>query len=122
MVIKILTSQPLWWIQFILTLAVLGIGIVQFIRLYVNKSSLVKRTNVDLIIILGISIAIVGIAAQIFGMIMAFEAILTAADVSPAMVSEGFRISFYTTFYGLFVLLFSGIIWYVNKIKWEAIH
>lgn len=119
MAIQILIHQPIWWIQFILTIVMVLLAIFQFVKLYVNKVSTIKRTNIDLIIILGVTIAILGIAGQIWGMILSLEAIITAKDISPMIVSEGFKMSFYTTIFGLFVLLFSGIFWYVNKTKWE---
>lgn len=115
----VLFSQFGWWIQLFVTLTILGLGVYTFIKLYVVKSKLVSKTNIDAIIVLGGFNIILGICLQIIGMVMALEAIIQAADVSPVMIMGGFKISFYTTIYGMFTFLVSALIWYVNKIKWE---
>ncbi len=119
MVKDVLFSQFGWWIQFILTLVMLGLAIFQFIKLYIGKSNLIKKTNINAVLLLGVANAALGITCQILGIVLALEAIIEAADVSPQIIINGFMISFYTTIYGFFVFLISAVLWYVNKIKWE---
>uniref|UniRef100_UPI0032165DDB MotA/TolQ/ExbB proton channel family protein n=1 Tax=uncultured Draconibacterium sp. TaxID=1573823 RepID=UPI0032165DDB len=59
--------------------------------------------------------AALGILAQILGIVQALEAIRTAGDISPQLVMGGAIISFYTTIWGLIVLLVSLLLYYVLK-------
>lgn len=119
-IIDVLFSQFGWWIQLLLTVAILAFGFFQFVTLYFGKKTTLKKTNIDALLVMGVFTAAIGITCQILGMVMALEAMIQAADISPQMVMMGFKISFYTTIYGLFVFLISTIFWYLNKIKWEA--
>jgi biopolymer transport protein ExbB/TolQ len=57
-----------------------------------------------------------GLFFQTLGLYLAYQAIVEAADISPMLVMQGVFISFYTTFFGLGVFLFSLIIWYLLKV------
>lgn len=118
--VNILLSQPFWWIQFAMTVLILVVGIYQFVKLYVLKSTQVKKANIQLILVTGASTAVLGILLQVIGLVLALEAIIQASDVSPQIVLGGLKVSFYTTIYGFIVFILSAIIWYVNKIKWET--
>ncbi len=56
-----------------------------------------------------------GILAQIIGIVQALEAIRAAADISPQLVMGGAIVSFYSTIWGLIVLLFSLLFYYILK-------
>ena len=56
-----------------------------------------------------------GVLLQIIGIVMALEAIRAAADVSPEIVMGGAIVSFYSTIWGLVVLVISLLIYYVLK-------
>ena len=57
--------------------------------------------------------AVLGILGQFTGMYNALGAIGRAREISPQIVAQGFAESISTTMFGLFVLLISGIIWFV---------
>lgn len=117
---SILFSQPGFWIQLLLTFVLFTMGVIQAIKLYGLKSKTIKSTNINAILVIGVTVGLMGVLWQILGMVMALEAIIEAADISPQMVMEGFKISFYTTIYGFIVFILSAAIWYVNKLKWES--
>lgn len=59
--------------------------------------------------------AAMGILSQIIGIVMALEAIRAASDISPQIVMGGAIVSFYSTIWGLFVLLISLLFYYILK-------
>jgi biopolymer transport protein ExbB/TolQ len=63
----------------------------------------------------GLFAAALGVLSQIIGIVQALEAIRAAADISPELVMGGAIVSFYSTIWGLIVLLVSLLIYYVLK-------
>jgi hypothetical protein len=62
---------------------------------------------------LGLFTMITGILGQLIGLMMAFSAIEQAADISPAIIAGGLKVSMISTLYGLFIYLLSILIWFV---------
>ncbi len=58
----------------------------------------------------GIFAIIWGIFGQSIGLFSALQAIEAAADVSPAMIFGGLKVSFITTLYGTFIFLLAWLI------------
>ncbi|MDB4582611.1 MotA/TolQ/ExbB proton channel family protein [Draconibacterium sp.] len=56
---------------------------------------------------------IVGILGQLIGLYGAFSAIEEMGGGSPAMLMGGLKVSMITTFYGIFIYLFSLLIWFI---------
>lgn len=63
---------------------------------------------------------LIGIIWQMIGIMQAFTAIQEAADISPAIVMDGMKVSMYAPLYGLIVLFFSAILWFFLKWKIES--
>lgn len=59
---------------------------------------------------IGIFAIIWGIFGQSIGLFSALQAIEAAADVSPAMIFGGLKVSFITTLYGTFIFLLAWLI------------
>ena len=58
---------------------------------------------------------LMGIIWQMLGMMRAFTAIQEAADISLGIVMGGLKASMFAPLYGLFVLFFSALIWFVLR-------
>jgi hypothetical protein len=67
----------------------------------------------------GLFAMITGILGQLIGLYQAFIAIEEAADISPAMVFGGLKVSMITTLYGIFIYLFSLVLWFVMNFWYE---
>ena len=65
---------------------------------------------------IGLFAMVTGIFAQLLGLYEAFSAIEKAGDISPALVYGGIKISMISTLYGIFIYLFSLILWFVASI------
>jgi hypothetical protein len=59
---------------------------------------------------IGIFAIIWGIFGQSIGLFSALQAIEAAADISPAMIFGGLKVSFITTLYGVFIFLVAWLI------------
>ncbi|MCG8309584.1 MAG: MotA/TolQ/ExbB proton channel family protein [Cytophagales bacterium] len=59
---------------------------------------------------LGIFAIVWGIFGQSLGLFQALKALEASPDVSPAVVYGGIKVSFITTLYGMFIFLFSWLI------------
>ncbi|PLW98867.1 MAG: hypothetical protein C0593_04615 [Marinilabiliales bacterium] len=62
---------------------------------------------------IGLFSIITGITGQMVGLFAAFDAIEKAADISPALVFGGVKVSMITTMYGILIFLFGLIIWFI---------
>ncbi len=62
---------------------------------------------------IGLFSIITGILGQLIGLYTAFSVIEKAADISPAMIYGGIKISMITTLYGIIIYLISILIWFV---------
>ena len=61
----------------------------------------------------GLFTMITGILGQLIGLMSAFKAIEAAQDISPAIMAGGLKVSLITTHYGIFIYLFSILIWFL---------
>ncbi len=62
---------------------------------------------------IGLFAMITGILGQLIGFYQAFSAIERAGDISPALIYGGVKVSLITTLYGIFIFLFSMLLWFV---------
>ncbi len=94
----------------LLMLIVAGIKIYRIVALKEFNFKLL-----DLIRMAGSFAAAMGILSQIIGIVQALEAIRAASDISPQIVMGGAIVSFYSTIWGLIVLLISLLFYYILK-------
>ena len=59
---------------------------------------------------IGVFAIVWGIFGQSIGLFSALQAIEAAADISPAMIYGGIKVSFITTLYGMFIFLIGWLI------------
>ena len=65
----------------------------------------------DAILFWGAASAVLGFLGQCQGTYLSLTAILAASELSPAVVAQGFVISFLPTLFGLGILAFSAVAW-----------
>lgn len=71
--------------------------------------------NVHAILFWGVIAALLGFMGQCLGVYRSLTVIREAEVISPRMVAEGLRQSFYTSFWGFGLLVFSGVSWLVLR-------
>ena len=112
--------------NFLRTGGILGMSMITCCALLVLIFTFVKgydvfvRGNIDKkglvgILFFGSLAPLIGIIWQMIGMMQAFTAIQEAADISPAIVLEGIKMSMYAPMFGLIILFFASILWFILK-------
>jgi hypothetical protein len=111
------------WIQIFIALVILILLVINTMDLFFRKELKYRKSenSINTIIFLGVFSAIWGIFAQIVGIVQALGSIIEAADISPQILIDGFRISFITALTGLGTLLFSAVGWYILKFRFHAL-
>ena len=94
----------------IVTIIVAIVKIVQIVR----KKEFNLRL-LDLILMAGSLALAFGLYSQITGIIGALEAIRIAGDISPQLVMEGARISFFAPVWGFIVFIISLLFYFILK-------
>jgi hypothetical protein len=69
------------------------------------------RQRVDAILFWGVASAVIGVLGQCEGTYLALSAILAASEISPAVVAQGFVISFFPALFGFGILAFAAVAW-----------
>jgi len=68
---------------------------------------------------IGLFTMIIGILGQLIGLFSAFTAIEAAADISPAILAGGLKISLITSLSGIVIYLISIIIWFLLDLFYQ---
>jgi hypothetical protein len=90
---------------------IIAATILNFIRIVNGKYKADKQfLTIQDIKAVGIFAIIWGIFGQSIGLFSALQAIEAAADISPAMIFGGLKVSFITTLYGTFIFLVAWLI------------
>jgi len=101
-----------WIMIFIALIVVILIGIKTYDLLIRKKANL---QYLNAILFWGGVTAMLGIIAQLSGMWVSLNEILTAPDISAPMILTGYLSSFVPTLFGLIVFLVSAICWWSLK-------
>ncbi|WP_299580691.1 MotA/TolQ/ExbB proton channel family protein [uncultured Sunxiuqinia sp.] len=86
----------------------------------------VTKSGLGLILLFGSLAMVTGFLGQAIGLIMAFDAIEVAGDISPSLVAGGLKVSMITPVYGTILFILSLIFWgalkevYTRKSEQEA--
>jgi biopolymer transport protein ExbB/TolQ len=68
---------------------------------------------------IGLFTMITGVLGQLIGLFLAFTAIESAQDISPALLAGGLKVSMITTLTGTFIYLISILIWFVLDLWYQ---
>ena len=65
---------------------------------------------------IGLFAMIIGILGQLLGLYNAFTVLEQVNDISPSLVYGGIKVSMIATLYGIFIYLFSLVLWFVTSV------
>ncbi len=101
--------------MFILVIVILLLAVKKAVDLFGGKDLTNSQLEKGLhaIIFWGAISAVFGILGQITGIYNALNAIIRAEEIDPRICAAGFAQSFTTSIFGLNVLMFSAIVWFV---------
>jgi len=111
------------WVQILVILLMLVLGIVKFYQYYgnANLASQPFHKSHHAILFLGIFNLVWGMFTQLLGFVQALNAIIAAADVSPALIMEGLKNSFISPLIGLVSILISALLWAILHGRYNII-
>ena len=111
------------WVQILVMTGLVILAVIKFIQYYShsNLGKLPFHRSHHAILFLGIFSVIWGMFTQVLGFVQALNAIIAAADVSPALIMEGLKNSFVSPLIGLVTLLFASILWAILQGRFTSI-
>jgi len=109
-------------IQFILLVLILIITIQKAILYYGSKDpeKMPFHRSHHAILFLGVFGIVWGMFTQLVGLVQALNAIIEAADISPALILMGLRNSFVNPLIGFCTLLLAALFWAILQGKYSA--
>ena len=111
------------WLLLILAVVIIVLSIKKAIEL-LSKNDLNQATlesGINAIIFWGGICLVLGFFGHFLGLYNAMKAIDKADNISPAIVMEGYAVSLSTILFGLFIFLFSAIIWFTLHWRYKKI-
>ncbi len=97
----------------IMALLTIFVAVWKSFELFSQRTATTKLLD---LVLLGGSVALAtGLLSQIVGIVQALNAIMEAADVSPALVMGGAKVSFYAPIYGFVVFIISMLFYFLLK-------
>jgi hypothetical protein len=113
----------LLWVQVLVILLILILGVIKFRQYYGNDSldSLPFHKSHHAIMFLGIFNLVWGMFTQVLGIVQALNAIIAAADVSPGLIMEGLKNSFVSPLIGLVSILVGALLWAILQGRYTSI-
>ena len=111
------------WVQIFVMLLMVVMAVLKFRQYYGNQadlSSLPFHKSHHAILFLGVFNMVWGMFTQVLGFVQALNAIIAAADVSPALIMEGLRNSFISPLIGLVSLLVAALLWAILQGRYSS--
>jgi len=111
------------WIQIMAILLIIVMAVIKFKQYFSNAklTTLPFHKSHHAILFLGIFNLVWGMFTQVLGFVQALNAIIAAADVSPALVMTGLKNSFVSPLIGLASLLVAAILWAILHGRYNTI-
>ena len=110
------------WVQILVVLLMLVMAIIKFKQYYGNSNlaSQPFHKSHHAILFLGIFNLVWGMFTQVLGFVQALNAIIAAADVSPALIMEGLKNSFVSPLIGLVSILIGALLWAILQARFTT--
>ncbi|HDQ45516.1 MAG TPA: hypothetical protein ENN17_08480 [bacterium] len=113
---------PFMWPLLILTVTIITLSVKKTLDLFVREHLDLRQKEMGLNAILfwGVIAGSLGVTAQLLGIYLALGEIRKAADISMALVVDGYRVSFITTLFGLYLFIGAAILWFLLRWKYKV--
>ncbi len=111
-----------WPLTFSL-MAVIGLGLMSAATLFGRNAAagLVAKTWVDAILFWGGFAAISGVLWSIVGVIIAFQSIEAAGEVSATLIAGGIKVALVSSAMGVLILGFAAVLWFTLQFRWRVL-
>ncbi len=111
-----------WPLTFSL-MAVIGLALMSAATLFGRNATagLVAKTWVDAILFWGGFAFISGMLGSIVGVIIAFQSIEAAGEVSATLVAGGIKVALLSSVAGVMILGFAALLWFALQFRWRVL-
>jgi hypothetical protein len=111
------------WVQILVLTGLVALAVIKFVQYYRDSSlgRLPFHRSHHAILFLGIFNLVWGMFTQVLGFVQALNAIIEAADISPALIMEGLKNSFVSPLIGLVSLILAAILWAILQGRYTNI-
>ncbi len=111
-----------WPLTFSL-MAVIGLSLMSAATLFGRNAGagLVAKTWVDAILFWGGFAAISGMLGSIIGVIIGFQSIEAAGEVSATLVAGGIKVALLSSAMGVLILGFAALLWFALQFRWRML-
>jgi len=110
------------WLLLMVAAVILIMIIKTVVALFIkNRADTVVENDLNSILFWGTIGAGLGIFGHFAGIFIAMRSILSKMDVSPAIVSQGYLMSFSHIILGLLILLIAAICWFILRWKYKRV-
>ena len=109
------------WFLLIIAIAIIVLTIKNAILISQASSNAIQQIGQRLISIpfWGCIALVLGFFAHYHGIYEAMKSIMAANDISPAIVSNGYRCALITILTGMFICIWAGIFWITLRTWWQ---
>ncbi len=103
--------------------AVVGLALMSAATLFGRNAvaGLVAKTWVDAILFWGGFAAISGVLGGIVGVIIAFQSIEAAGEVSATLIAGGIKVALLSSSFGVLILGFAALLWFALQFRWRML-
>jgi MotA/TolQ/ExbB proton channel family protein len=85
-------------------------------------ANLKTKVFIDAVLYWGGFALVAGILGSVVGLILAFQSVEMAGEVSPMLVAGGVKVATLSTATGLLVLAMASLIWFSLQFRWRMLH
>ena len=119
----IMRGGPYMWPLIILAIVNVVLISKKTVELFIKpaSNSVQLERGINAIMYWGILSAVLGFYAHFMGIYMAMEAIMAAADISPAIVAGGYAMSLITVLFGLNIFMISSLFWFTFRWRFKQL-
>ena len=86
-----------------------------------SRADLRTKAWIDAILFWGGFAVIAGVLGTLIGITIAAQAIEAAGDVSTSLVWGGIKVSMLSSMFGMLILAFSALLWFVLQLRWRLL-
>lgn len=110
------------YFQILVLLLMIILAVQKFIRYFSGKEikKVAFHRSHHVVLFLGIFCFVWGMFTQLTGMVIALNAIIEAADVSPQLIIMGLKNSFISPLFGVGTMLLSAVLWAILQMKYSS--
>ncbi len=103
--------------------AVVGLALMSAATLFGRNATagLVAKTWVDAILFWGGFAAISGMLGSVIGVIIAFQSIEAAGEVSATLIAGGIKVALLSSSFGVLILGFAALLWFGLQFRWRLL-